>query len=558
MSSSENAHIHTVRILPKPPAGGADAPAAIAPAPSSAQSAPLRSVKLYRNLSTMSNKGSQEMILSNGLGQAGAVQGGAKGAKSGRTAQRGKAHPKVRINSHIHSNINLFTTNRAEMQAQLKAVTTENGNLKRILTKLHREISELQVRISSAPAPGARKPLPRREKSSVTAALESSADPSANHSADTIIAQQESAAQIDSADFFGSPRNPAQDAAAALDTLALDYNLDAKRMKLGRCISPSDTVNPEVGSINRMNRGKSDSVVLQEPHSGIGISPLVPVAMRVPAFLSPRDILINPASLDLPADARDAGAANKVKKKATKKKDLEKRETSAKADSAGGAGAKLARQRKRRKRKTKKEKKLEEEAAAAAAAAAVKPEAVDLDLATPSTERKPSAAVAAGAAAAPVKRRKRGRPRKNAPKAPSAGGRKAKQASALKKASKSVDLSSTDLFKQASITGVNFDSGEFGEVGDTSLALDSPSPSSYEPLPGASVSYFDVRDASPADFMQGALNADELAETIDLNEGAPGLAPATFQFEPEDKEKNFVGSSESDLEFDGNTNFLAN
>lgn len=555
MSSSENAHIHTVRILPKPPVGGAGAPVAIAPAPSSVQPAPLRSVKLYRNLSTMSNKGSQEMILSNGLAQAGAAQGGSKSAKSGRTVQRGKAHPKVRINSNIHSNINLFTTNHAEMQAQLKAVTTENGNLKRILTKLHREINELQVRISSAPAPGARKPLPRREKSPVAAALESSADPSANRSVDTIIAQQESAVQLDSADVFGSPRNPAQDAAAALDTLALDYNLDAKRMKLGRCISPSDTVNPEVGSINRMNRGKSDSVVLQEPHSGIGISPLVPEAMRVPAFLSPRDILINPASLELPTDAQDAGAAKKVKKKATKKKDLEKCEMSAKADSAGGAGAKLPRQRKRRKRKTKKEKKLEEEAVATAA---LKPEPVDLDLATPSTERKPSAAVAAGATAAPVKRRKRGRPRKNAPKAPSAGGRKAKQASALKKASKSVDLSSTDLFKQASITGVNFDPGEFGEVGDTSLALDSPSPSSYEPLPGASVSYFDVRDASPADFMRGALNADELAETIDLNEGAPGLAPATFQFEPEDKEKNILGSSESDLEFDGNTNFLAN
>ncbi len=95
-----------------------------------------------------------------------------------------------------------------------------------------------------------------------------------------------------------------------------------------------------------------------------------------------------------------------------------------------------------------------------------------------------------------------------------------------------------------------------GEFGDTSLALDSPSPSSYEPLPGASVGYFDVRDASPADLMRGAMNVDALAGTMDLENGAPGLAPSEFQIQPDDKERNLLGSPASDLEFDDSTGFF--
>ncbi|QPG75552.1 hypothetical protein FOA43_002907 [Brettanomyces nanus] len=52
---------------------------------------------------------------------------------------------RVRINRQIHSNINLFTNNQSELQAQLQSVTRENGNLKKALAKLNREIESLKA-----------------------------------------------------------------------------------------------------------------------------------------------------------------------------------------------------------------------------------------------------------------------------------------------------------------------------------------------------------------------------------------------------------------------------
>ncbi|VEU24060.1 DEKNAAC105225 [Brettanomyces naardenensis] len=52
---------------------------------------------------------------------------------------------KIKINSQIHSNINLLTNNRTELHAQLQSVTKENCNLKKVLAKLNQEIQGLRL-----------------------------------------------------------------------------------------------------------------------------------------------------------------------------------------------------------------------------------------------------------------------------------------------------------------------------------------------------------------------------------------------------------------------------
>lgn len=351
----------------------ATAASAGSPAPSKQLRAPA-SVALYRNLSTVTNKGSEETI----LGSATALAGLATGHPSPSTGIPSQPAPgKVWINAQIHSNLNLFANSQTELQSQLRTVTAENGNLKRILGRLGREVQILRLRgapqtagmvptisgtlaqadgtlaqpggvaaqvgamprtvpgtiprppvdLTSLPmdlhgssyshslSPGAFPPasldVPARKPKKGTGRPRGRPRNSKNRKKHRKAA---SAGYVDTAvdETIGEAIGPSMGgispvgAMESLDAGGLDYNLGCKRLKTGARAGVRASATRKIGpsGIGSVGLGALGPGVGSLPS---GITTGLPGALPGGAFLSPKDVLINPLSL-----AGETGLASPV------------------------------------------------------------------------------------------------------------------------------------------------------------------------------------------------------------------------------------------------------
>lgn len=234
---------HPIAIRPRP--------VAIALAPSPKVHGNISSIALNRSVSTVSNRGSEELTLT--TSKKWVLPPRPKVKKAGKkvpkeppmTMHKGK----VRINSQIHSNINLFTNNEDELRTQLQNVSRENDNLKKVLGKLNHEIETIRMQEGG-------------DSFSVAAHVRSTTPSTARSSPITTTASIATAASAAAA------------AAAAATSLAFTTESDSLAMA-----PPAGSIDP--GSLDFHEEQKALKVInpgLNNPQT----------------FLSPKDILLHP------------------------------------------------------------------------------------------------------------------------------------------------------------------------------------------------------------------------------------------------------------------------
>ncbi|KAG7832238.1 hypothetical protein KL920_000573 [Ogataea angusta] len=131
-------------------------PIAIKPKPTAKAGAPgtggtPKAVQMAKGASMVANKGSEEIVLTTSknwiLPPRPKIKKG-KAQKAVAETKHVKKNDKPdtpKVNSQIHSNINLYTNNQLDLKVQLQNVTKENDNLKKILAKLNKEINNLRI-----------------------------------------------------------------------------------------------------------------------------------------------------------------------------------------------------------------------------------------------------------------------------------------------------------------------------------------------------------------------------------------------------------------------------
>ncbi|ESW97536.1 hypothetical protein KL918_001150 [Ogataea parapolymorpha] len=181
--ASTRVPLHPIAIKPKP----------TAKAGASGTGGTPKAVQMAKGTSMVANKGSEEIVLTTSKNwilpprpkiKKGKAQ---KAAAETKHIKKNDKPEKPKVNSQIHSNINLYTNNQLDLKVQLQNVTKENDNLKKILVKLNKEIDNLRL---------------VKNDGATTEALMSR-----------------------------TPSMPELDEATTIDPINLSYNLESKRVK---------------------------------------------------------------------------------------------------------------------------------------------------------------------------------------------------------------------------------------------------------------------------------------------------------------------------------------
>ncbi|ODV86344.1 hypothetical protein CANARDRAFT_175254 [[Candida] arabinofermentans NRRL YB-2248] len=255
---------HPIAIKPRP----------IAIAPNGTSQQNIKSNTIIRNLSTVNNNDEITLTTSKNwilpprpkVKKTGNCSK-SKADKSSRQSvatQESNNSSKLKINSQIHSNINLMTNNQSDLKIQLQNVTKENDNLKKILVKLNKEIHNLKL-------------------------VKAENDKIRGTSDNRIGIDTNSLLKPGPTDISVKLEDDLVIEPSTIDPINLSYNLESKRVKPNKKTTTSDP--RKITSIEFSPAGQ------RPPQSEM--------------FLSPNDIMIKPATTK--ANTKTTGSSKSTK-----------------------------------------------------------------------------------------------------------------------------------------------------------------------------------------------------------------------------------------------------
>ncbi|GMG19083.1 unnamed protein product [Ambrosiozyma monospora] len=298
----------------------------------------IKSVGLTRNLSTVSNQGSEEITLTTSknwvLPPRPKVKKNSSSSKSKHASSSNNHHqqqqqhtskihqngssikdssaaahdfsiPKnsttpgtIKVNSQIHSNINLHTNNQLDLKLQLQNVSKENDNLKKILVKLRKELENLSLikernDKKNGIIPNNNNTTAKNGKLSQRSNVKIARKPSISrnkvHSPTSMVS---------------SPLNPSNGISPAdtsllsetntIDPINLSYHLEAKRPKTNKAAAAASAPS-KLTTTSPLNLHRRIT-----PSTALGISAIGGGAST--NYLSPKDIMIHP--MPIPVNLR--------------------------------------------------------------------------------------------------------------------------------------------------------------------------------------------------------------------------------------------------------------
>ncbi|GME82234.1 unnamed protein product [Ambrosiozyma monospora] len=311
----------------------------------------IKSVGLTRNLSTVSNQGSEEITLTTSknwvLPPRPKVKKNSSSSKSKHTSNSSNNHhqqqqhtnkthqngssgketsaavhdfniPKssttpgtIKVNSQIHSNINLHTNNQLDLKIQLQNVSKENDNLKKILVKLRKEIENLSLikerndkknGIIPNNNNNTTKNGKLNQRSNVKIARKPSISRNKVHSPTSMVS---------------SPLNPSNGISPAdtsllsetntIDPINLSYHLEAKRPKTNKAAAAASAPS-KLTTTSPLNLHRKIT-----PSTALGISAIGGGATT--NYLSPKDIMLRPMPVNLrPKEVKMSKGTAKARK----------------------------------------------------------------------------------------------------------------------------------------------------------------------------------------------------------------------------------------------------